>query len=204
MNIMNIISFNSDLNKLALEIIFSRMTVLYHIVLGIYLNEKLNFYHHWWEMLKSVQGLESSVCFVTYKIYKIRKSLSSFKLRRGILPLLMKCRILTWKLLVISRFVKWTAREFTLCKISHICHCTFNNAFALLEFSFVLLILDCIELFIYIVILDYIQKSLLCTKELIYIKFIKSVSIWVIDIQKVTQKSAFKIINKNVILARYN
>ena len=105
MNIMNIISFNSDLNKLALEIIFSRMTVLYHIVLGIYLNEKLNFYHHWWEMLKSVQGLESSVCFVTYKIYKIRKSLSSFKLRRGILPLLMKCRILTWKLLVISRFV---------------------------------------------------------------------------------------------------
>ena len=50
---MNIMSFNSDLNKHALEVTFSRtMTKSYHLqtcfnnILGTVLNEKLNFYHH--------------------------------------------------------------------------------------------------------------------------------------------------------------
>ena len=48
-----IMSFNSDLNKQALEVTFSRtMTKSYHSqicfnnLLGIYLNEKFSFYYH--------------------------------------------------------------------------------------------------------------------------------------------------------------
>ena len=50
---MIIMSFNSDLNKQALEFTFSRtMTKLYHSqtcfnnILGTYLREKLNFHYH--------------------------------------------------------------------------------------------------------------------------------------------------------------
>ena len=49
---MNITLFNSDLNKHALKVIFSRtMIKSYHLqtcfnnTLGVYLHEKLNFYH---------------------------------------------------------------------------------------------------------------------------------------------------------------
>ena len=63
---MTIMSFNSDLNKQDLEITFSRrVTKSYHSqtcfnnILGIYLNEKLNFYHY------------VCVFFIMYKVKKI-------------------------------------------------------------------------------------------------------------------------------------
>ena len=50
---MTIMSFNSDLNKQDLEVTFSRRVTksyqsqtCFNNILGIYLNEKLNFYHH--------------------------------------------------------------------------------------------------------------------------------------------------------------
>ena len=69
---MNIMPFSSDLNKQALEVTFSRkITKSYHSqicfnnILGIYLNEKLNFCHH---ILMRVT--QSCACFITYKIIK--------------------------------------------------------------------------------------------------------------------------------------
>ena len=59
-------SFNPDLNKQGLEVIFSRRVIksdhsqtCFNNILGNYPNEKLNFYHY------------IRVCFI---IYKIRKS----------------------------------------------------------------------------------------------------------------------------------
>ena len=50
---MNIMPFNSDLNKQALGVLFPRtLTKSYHLqtcfndIFGIYLNAKLNFYYH--------------------------------------------------------------------------------------------------------------------------------------------------------------
>ena len=60
---------------------------------------------------------------------------SSFKLKRPILPLLTK--YVSWLRNYLSYqaknfLVNLTPKEFTPCKISHICHCTFN----VLSFSF--------------------------------------------------------------------
>ena len=57
---------------------------------------------------------------------------SSFKLKRGILPLLPK--YVSWLENYLSYqakkfFVNYAPTELTPCKISHICHCTFNTTY---------------------------------------------------------------------------
>ena len=72
----NIMSFNPDLNQQAQEVTFSEtMTKSYHSqicfrkILGIYLNEKLNFCYH--VCVRSVEVIKIYVCLI---IHKVRKS----------------------------------------------------------------------------------------------------------------------------------
>ena len=71
----NIMSFNPDLNQQAQEVTFSEtMTKSYHSqicfrkILGIYLNEKLNFYYH--VCVRSVEVIKIYVYLITHKVRK--------------------------------------------------------------------------------------------------------------------------------------
>ena len=72
---MKIMSFNSDLNKNDLEVTFSRaMTKSYHSqthfknILGIYLNEKINFYYILVGNVQISARFRKLCLFIIYKI----------------------------------------------------------------------------------------------------------------------------------------